>query len=195
MKLNHEHFRVARLSEDHQTSLANFNCINEQEFLNLPSKKRKRIIELSTDMNTFLQQEAYVEQNAGLNNTFLLFNGDNLIGYTSLCADTIRLNESEQANSGVPYETVPAIKVARLAVDFRAQGQGVGKFLIDFSVYKAVSVNNDHCGVKFITLDCYPHRYSYYKDMGFKSNEVHNEHRFDHHPISLRLDIFEYLEK
>jgi GNAT superfamily N-acetyltransferase len=185
---------LARLSDEHQPILANFNCFNESEFTDLPSRKRKRIEELSLEMNSFLQEEALNEQRNGLNNTFLLFKQDFLAGFVSLCADSIKLNEKEQEDEGVSYETIPALKVARLAVDYRFHRCGLGKKLLDFSVANALHLNNNFCGVRFLTLDCYAHRLSYYKQFRFVENEVHNDGKPPHLPISMRLNIFEYLD-
>jgi predicted GNAT family N-acyltransferase len=186
---------LARLSEEHQPILANFNCFNDNEFAFLPSKKRRRIRDLSLEMNSFLQEEALNEQNSGLNNTFLLFKDGHLAGFVSLCADSLKLSEKEKESEGVSYETIPALKVARLAVDYRFHRNGLGKKLLDFSVANALHLANNFCGVRFLTLDCYAHRLSYYKQYGFIENEIHNDGRPPHLPISLRLNIFDYLDK
>ncbi len=194
MVVSNDHFTLARLSEEHQPILANFNCLHEEELGQYDSKKRKRITELSLEMNRFLQEEALDEQTNGLNNTFLFFQDQALIAFVSLCADAIRLSTEEQAVTGVSYQTVPAIKVARLAVDFRFQRLGLGRKLLKFSIATALKISSNFCGVKFLTVDCYPHRLSYYEQFGFVSNEIHNQDRASHHPISMRLDIVEYLE-
>jgi predicted GNAT family N-acyltransferase len=186
---------LARLSDEHQPILANFNCFDDNEFAHLSSRKRRRIRDLSLEMNSFLQEEALNEQRSGLNNTFLLFRHNILAGFVSLCADSIKLSEKEQEDEGVSYETIPALKVARLAVDYRFHRSGLGKKLLDFSVANALRLTNNFCGVRFLTLDCYAHRLSYYKQFGFIENEVHNDGKSPHLPISMRLNIFEYLDK
>lgn len=186
---------LTRLSEQDSPNLVNFNCINEEEFGDLKSKRRKRIHELSLDMNQFLSTEALVEQLAGLNTTTLLYLDDSLAAYISLCADTITLADEEQEETKMPYATIPAIKVARLAIDKNFQKQGVGKFLLQYAIYRALEVRNNYCGVKFLTVDCFLHRVSYYENFGFQINVIQADGRQEHHPLSLRLDIDEYLEK
>ena len=46
------------------------------------------------------------------------------------------------------------------------------KVLIDYSVYIADQINKANAGIKFLTIDCYEHRVSYYEKFGFKENRV-----------------------
>ncbi|MNP60743.1 hypothetical protein D3C76_1558520 [compost metagenome] len=67
--------------------------------------------------------------------------------------------------------------------------------MINYAVHIAMEMRQQMCGVKFITLDCFPHRLSYYKDcIGFVENQE-IQHGIQHvNMISLRLNIDEYLD-
>lgn len=189
-----EGYSIARLSEEDKDNLANFDCC--KKVASTSRRKSKNIEGHSLDMNNFLVNEALMEQNEGYNTTFLVHNNNNnkeILAYISLCTDAIKLNYSERDNGQIGYETFPSLKIARLAVHHEYQQRGLGKLLINFAIYKALEMRNQFCGVKFITLDCFPHRLSYYENIGFVKNL---EHLNNHNGIiSLRLHIDDYLEK
>lgn len=79
------------------------------------------------ELNGFLQEAALDEQEQKLNRTILLYYKGELAAYCSLCADSIRLSESEAQDSSLPRKVVPAIKIARLARDARFKNMGFGR--------------------------------------------------------------------
>lgn len=190
-----EGYNIARLSEEHQDNLANFDCVNKSEYSSIIRRKRKELERHSQDMNCFLINEALVEQLEGYNTTFLVYNDNNdILAYLSLCTDAIKLNFSERNNGQIGYETFPSLKIARLAVHHEYQHRGIGKMLIKYAVFKALELRENFCGVKFITLDCFPHRLSYYEEIGFVRN-LENSHKSRSEIISLRLHIDDFLDK
>ena len=92
----------------------------------------------------------------------------------------------------LPYTTIPAVKVARLAVSTDYQGKGIGKEALSFAIYVSQMVR-EYSGVVFITLDCYEHRVSYYENFGFERNLFQPVVREYDSPISMRLWIDSYL--
>ncbi|NUU62617.1 GNAT family N-acetyltransferase [Paenibacillus agri] len=155
-------------------------------------RTRKRLEGHSRDMNEFLVNESLDEQLDGYNTTFLAKNDNGLIlAYMSLCTDAIRLNHAERNNGQIGYETFPSLKIARLAVHKDYQRIGLGKNMIKYAVHKSLQLLEDFCGVKFLTLDCFPHRLGYYVEtIGFVQNQESSEDL-----ISLRLNIDEYLDR
>lgn len=192
-----EYLSLVRLSEEYQNSLTNFDCLNPDEIFpeHYSSRHRKKFRQHSLNVNLFLTTEALQEQNEGLNTTHLLFYKEILIGFISLCTDSIRLELDEREAAGVPYANIPALKIARLAIDKHYQGKGLGKFMIEFAVSKAVSIR-EAAGVKFITVDCYEHRLSYYEKHDFIQNKVIvSKRQSTDSPYSLRLNVDKYLEE
>lgn len=189
---------IELLDEKHKTLIDNFTCVENDELLvKFDSKTRKRIKKHSKEMDDFLKFEALVEQNLKANKTHLFIDDSEecrkLMGFVSLCTDSIHLDIEELQSCGVPYQSVPALKIARLATDVNYQCRGIGKTMIDFSVYVACNIRK-FVGVKFITLDCYKHRLSYYQNQNFILNSIQPIELPYDTPYSLRLDIDEYLK-
>ncbi|EFM10713.1 hypothetical protein PaecuDRAFT_2625 [Paenibacillus curdlanolyticus YK9] len=187
-------FRIKKLSVDDKQAIKEFDC--HIKIHGTPPRTEKRLKRIHQEMNHFLQREALKEQENALNTTFLLYKGNDLAGYMSLCADSIKLQSREQRSENVPYETIPALKVARLAIHKGFQKMGLGKFLLQYAIHKALIMREEFCGIKFLTLDCFQHRLSYYTDetIGFKQNGNQSHNGDSQVPISLRLHIDNYLE-
>lgn len=87
---------------------------------------------------------------------------------------------------------IPALKIARLAVSNKYQGNGIGKSLIQFAAWVGVKIR-DYSGLTFLTLDCYEHRVSFYEAVGFVRNTIQPIQLPYDSPISMRLLLDEYL--
>lgn len=187
-------YDILRLSEDNAHLIKDFTCVETDEMLaDFNSKERRRIRKHSQDMENFLRNEALDDQEKGLSRTYLFVGNDGkLLAYLSLCNDAIRLEFEERDNMELPYTTIPAIKVARLAVSTHCQGQGLGKEALQFAIFVSQTIR-DYSGVVFLTLDCYEHRVSYYESFGFQRN-LYQPIVLDYDsPVSMRLWIDEYL--
>lgn len=189
--------QIQKLSKKHLPMVNAFSCIETQQHLNqYNSKERRRILKHSKEMNSFLKTEAYKEQEDGLNTTHLLIDSETgkIAAYISLCNDSIRLDFSEQDKSGYSYTTIPSLKIARLAVSSDYQHHGIGKLLVQFSAHIGMQLRK-LSGIVFITLDCYKHRLSFYKSIGFVENVIQPVVLPYDTPISMRLDLKEYLSQ
>ena len=116
--------------------------------------------------------------------------------YMSLIMDAIKLSgaEKELHNLKYPFRTIPAMKIAKLAVDcsFSTKYKGIGTFLIDSAERLAIACNNDYCAARFLTVDADIEHDSgvlaFYKKNGFASNaELLNRNR---KTISMRKDLY-----
>lgn len=188
------------LNESHSVLLNEFSCIEDNESLKrlgFNKNERKKIKRHSENMDAFLKTEALYEQNKNLNTTHLLINKDcnDLVGFVSLCNDCIPLEIDEKEGYGFTYSTIPALKIARLAVSNKYQHQGFSEKLFQYVIYKSITIRNSS-GVAFITLDCYKHRIRFYeKKFGFIKNTIQSKSNADDPPTSMHLHINEYLEK
>lgn len=137
-------------------------------------------------MNRFLSEECFWEQKSGLNTTYLLYYRGKLAAFCSICADKISLSKSEQQTDNLPRHSVPAVKIARLGRDVQFKGYGFGKYMLDF-VHRTILEAREVIGVRYMTLDAYPNKVSYYESLGYVRNA--NQGR-DSATVSMRKDIF-----
>jgi ribosomal protein S18 acetylase RimI-like enzyme len=86
------------------------------------------------------------------------------------------------------------MKIAKLAVDrgFSEKYRGIGSFMIDAAIGKALGCNDDYCAARFLTVDADIEHdegvFAFYQKNGFIQNaELYNKNR---KTISLRKDIY-----
>lgn len=186
-----------RLSERHLPLVGAFHCVEGDEYLSgFNSKERRRIKKHSEEMETFLKEEAYDEQEIGMNTTYVYLddNSEKILAYVSLCNDAISLEFTEREDEGITYGSAPSLKIARLAADTSMMRQGIGKLLIEYSAYQAQLIR-EHSGIFFLTLDCYEHRVSFYESVGFVRNLIQPVVLPYDSPVSMRMGLDSYLEK
>jgi len=114
----------------------------------------------------------------------------------SLIMDAIKLSftEKELHNLNYPFKTIPAMKIAKLAVDgsFLQRYKGIGSFMINAAMGKAIDCNDEYCAARFLTVDADIEHdegvLAFYEKNGFiQNNELLNKNR---KTISMRKDIF-----
>ncbi len=135
--------------------------------------------------------------------TFLLFHRktNELLAYMTFSADSIKLtNEEKELHdiSKVPYASIPALKVGKLAVNKevsdKAKRKGYGSFMLDMARAFAFGMNEMGIACRFITVDAdieyEPNTPRFYEKNGFIEN-LSNKRKNAKHTISMRKDIFE----
>lgn len=65
------------------------------------------------------------------------------------------------------YESLPAVKIARLAVDERYRGQGIGEELVALAIAIAVDVIAPVIGCRFVVTDAKSQAVRFYERTGF----------------------------
>jgi hypothetical protein len=110
--------------------------------------------------------------------------------------DAIKLSftEKELHNLNYPFRRIPAMKIAKLAVDriSATQYKGIGSFMIETARGKALACNYDYCAARFLTVDADVEHdggvLDFYKKNGFiRNTELFNKNRKS---ISMRKDIY-----
>jgi ribosomal protein S18 acetylase RimI-like enzyme len=150
------------------------------------------------EYNDYLLEDAFRSQNDHVALTWLLRERSTgtIAAYMSLIADAIKLSVSEKEthNLNYPFKTIPAMKIAKLAVSasFQERYKGIGSFLIEMAAHIATACNNQFFACRFITVDAdIEHNASvieFYRKNGFVSNvEMNNKHS---KTISMRKDIW-----
>ncbi len=137
-----------------------------------------------------------------ISKTFLLLHKrtDELLAYMALSADSIKLTNEEKEShdiSKVPYASIPALKVGKLAVNRelsdKAKRKGYGSFMLEMARAFAFSMNDLGIACRFITVDAdieyEPNTPQFYEKNGFIEN-LSNKRRNAKYTISMRKDIF-----
>lgn len=138
-----------------------------------------------------------------ISRTFLLLHRktDDLLAYMTLSADSIKLtNEEKDLHniSKVPYASIPALKVGKLAVNKElldeVKRKGYGSFMLEMARAFAFSMNELGIACRFITVDAdieyEPNTPQFYEKNGFIEN-LSNKRKNAKHTISMRKDIFD----
>jgi GNAT superfamily N-acetyltransferase len=83
------------------------------------------------ELNRYLLRYAWQNQQAGAGQTYVGLVGDAVVGYHTLAVGYATQQEApERLTRGLARHPVPIMLLARLAVDRRWHGQGVGKALL-----------------------------------------------------------------
>lgn len=83
------------------------------------------------ELNRYLLRYAWSNQQAGAAQTYIGLAGDTIVGYHTLAVGHVmREDAPERLTKGLARHPVPVMLLARLAVDRRWQGQGIGKALL-----------------------------------------------------------------
>ena len=150
----------------------------------------------------FLLRQAAQLDKLGISKTFIMIHNvtDELIGYFTLSADTIKLTDSEKEESNlqdVKFMSLPAIKIGKLAINKKlsetAQRKGYGSFAIEMAMAKAYEVLKTGVACRFITVDADIEYCSSTPDFYIKNGFVRNQSKKpskDSKTISMRKDIF-----
>jgi ribosomal protein S18 acetylase RimI-like enzyme len=183
------------------TSNGKKSIINDRRFFSLEQLARKTRLDsfscMVEEYNEYLFQEAFRSQNDQMALTWLLLERSTgaIAAYMSLIADAIKLSatEKELHNLDYPFKTIPAMKIAKLAVSspFQAKYHGIGSLMVEMAIEIAGACNEQHFACRFITVDAdIEHNESvlnFYLKNGFIPNEETSNKR--RKTISMRRDI------
>lgn len=93
----------------------------------------------SEELNRFLSRYALQNQQAGASQTYVGVVNDAIAGYHSLAVGQVSYEGAPQRlTKGLARHPIPIMLLARLAVDKRWQGQGVGKGLLKDAVQRTL---------------------------------------------------------
>lgn len=120
-------------------------------------------------LNRFLFLNALQNQLANASQTYVCADGDSVAGYASLAAGSVEIgNAPERLRKGLARHPVPVVVLARLAVDRRWQGRGVGASLIKDMALRTMQAA-DIAGVRAFVIHAKDEAaLRYYKQFGFE---------------------------
>ena len=103
-------FEIKKLRREHD--LSQFDCGN-------------------TTLNVWLQKYAWTNQQADSAKTYVALASDLVVGYYAVTTGSVHKHESpERIAKGLANHPIGIVLLARLAVDNRQQGKGLGKALL-----------------------------------------------------------------
>lgn len=144
------------------------------------------------DLDDFLRSDALRLQNVHTARTHIAFYRDEFVGYITLLNDCVELKTNERKRLSLRHNdhpTVPALKIARLAVSAvaRSRLRGTGTALVQFACAKALELSHS-AGCRLVTVDAYPESVRFYEKLGFIKNNA-KPYAERAHP-SMRFDLF-----
>ena len=130
-------------------------------------------------LNQFLQRYALVNQANGSARTFVSLSGGQISGYYSLAAAS-----AEHAvvplriSKGLARHPIPMLLLARLAVDLKAQGQGLGRSLLQSALGKYLQAS-EVIGCRALMVHAIDEAaIGFYQSYGFEPSPVDAAHLY-----------------
>src|SRR5271157_169290 len=100
------------------------------------------------ELNRYLLRYAWTNQQAGAAQTYVGLADDTVVGYYTLAVGHVTREEApERLTKGLARHPVPIMLLARLGVDRRWQGQGVGKALLKDAMERTLQAS-DIAGIR-----------------------------------------------
>lgn len=133
-----------------------------------------------TPLKAFLRKCARRYHTECLAKTYVYVTTDDrpkVVGYISLICSQIEIDGGHPAVEDYEYKDIPAVKVARLAVDHRFRGNALGKKLVSVAVALAKEQVMPHVGCRFLVVDSKKGSVDFYKKRGFTLLDTENNKR------------------
>jgi predicted N-acetyltransferase YhbS len=130
------------------------------------------------ELDRWLAEHALAAQASGSARVFVSTDGDRVVGYYALAAAQLQSSEaSERALKGQPKgRPVPAVLLARLAVDMDHQGVGLGRSLLQDAMLRANEAAGE-LGIRVMLVHAKHERASnWYKRFGFEESPTDPMH-------------------
>lgn len=91
-------------------------------------------------LDLWLKRYAWISQQSDLTTTYVTHRNQHVVGYHSLAAGSVNKQEAtERVAKGLPNYPIGVVLLARLAVDRREHGRGLGRALLKDALLRAVS--------------------------------------------------------
>jgi GNAT superfamily N-acetyltransferase len=113
-----------------------------------------------------------------------------IVGFATVAASSVERASvpSDRLRKRLPAYPIPVLRLARLGVDVRAQGLGIGKALLRQVLALAVE-QRDRLGCVGIVTDSKPDAVSFYEGLGFVAIEGVREGLLHGEPLPMFLAI------
>ncbi|QGU20879.1 GNAT family N-acetyltransferase [Mesorhizobium huakuii 7653R] len=125
-----------------------------------------------TPLKTFLRKDAKSHQVASLARTYVAVEDgtERVSAYITVICGEIEVQANHDGEDlQYPYPRYPAVKIARLAVDRRLQGGGIGRQLVDLALGITREIISPNVGCRFLVVDAKQPSIKFYERYGFTS--------------------------
>jgi len=125
------------------------------------------------DLDDFLNtDEVEKYEREGLGTTYLVYWRGSLVAYFTVCFDGLRVEylktwKSMSRLAEMRLETIPALKIGRLAVDSRFHHRRVGQHLVNYIAGMALEAR-ETMAVRLLILQAEPDSKVFYERLGFE---------------------------
>ena len=105
-------------------------------------------------LNVWLERHARLAMGAGSARTYVVVENDQarVVGYHALTVASIeRRDATDRATEGMPRHQIPAVLLARLAVDKSVERRGIGAFLLRDAMERAIAVS-EQAGIRLLLV-------------------------------------------
>jgi GNAT superfamily N-acetyltransferase len=128
----------------------------------------------SADLNGWLARHAPAAQRMDSARTFLLLDGEQVLGYFSLTMGSVRRRDAPtQLVRGMPGYPVGMVLLARLAVERSQQGRGFGGLLLAEALRRTVAAA-EHAAARLLVVDAIDENAAaFYRRWGFVETPEH----------------------
>ncbi|MGH9885346.1 MAG: GNAT family N-acetyltransferase [bacterium] len=138
-----------------------------------PSDDRSAFRSGDVDLDRFLQR--YAGQNQfrhHLGSTYVAVDQGRILGYATVAPGQLEIDDLPGSlRKKLPAYPLPILRLARLAVDEAARGQGLGKELLRFVLQLAIRLARDY-GCTGVLVDAKAEAEAFYEKLGFVPLEV-----------------------
>jgi predicted N-acetyltransferase YhbS len=131
------------------------------------------------DLDNWLKMQASQQERTSNTRTFLAVEDSKVIGYYATTAYRLGLDEvAEMYGAGKRAYPIPAVLLARLAVDASFQGQGIGSELL-FHALSQIAEASRHVGFEVVVVHAIDKdAVTFYAQRGFMQFQDHELHLF-----------------
>ena len=141
--------------------------IEEKSIIDVPSSLLSNFDCGEDKLNTYLNKYAKQNNKNGVGKTFVLVDDDIVKGFYTLSNAQIEFKElPKNLSSQLPHYPIPAIRIARLAVDCKYQKQKIGSLLLK-NAFKRIVFASLQTGIVFIIVDAKENSKGFYEHFGF----------------------------
>lgn len=128
-------------------------------------------------MNEFLRRHAWPSQRAGSSRTYVSCRGRRVVGFYSLAYGSIEHERAvSRVRKGLARHAIPVMLLARLGVDERERGRGLGRGLLRDAVLRTLQAA-EIAGLRAIIVHAKDEAArAFYRRFGFESSPLDEFH-------------------